>query len=265
LIGEYNSTGVLLRETVWMGDTPVATIRPGTPALICYVHTDHLNTPRRVARPSDNKLMWTWYSDAFGTDLPNENPAGGGTFKYNLRFPGQLYDSHAGLNQNYYRDYDSQIGKYVESDPIGLRAGTNTYSYVRSSPIRAIDPSGLGKDSYFDCLLQQTRDYEPRNCAEVLFQQARDSAYESLTRGCEVTMRGLECTASCAVKYFIGANFEDLVINAHKEAALSVLRRVARETASKAAQAGLPVVGVFSLLQDAVGTVRCTTTCVKSQ
>ncbi|MGB8401963.1 MAG: hypothetical protein WCE35_24545, partial [Bradyrhizobium sp.] len=60
LLGEYTSTGALVQETLWMGDTPVASIRPGTPALIYYVHTDHLDTPRRVTRPSDNKLMWSW-------------------------------------------------------------------------------------------------------------------------------------------------------------------------------------------------------------
>jgi RHS repeat-associated protein len=87
--------------------------------------------------------MWSWYSDPFGTDLPNENPAAGGTFKYNLRFPGQLYDSHAGLNQNYFRDYDPAIGRYVESDPIGLEGGANTYSYVDSIPTLLGDPAGL--------------------------------------------------------------------------------------------------------------------------
>ena len=31
---------------------------------------------------------------------------------------------------NYFRDYDPSIGRYIESDPIGLLAGTNTYLYV---------------------------------------------------------------------------------------------------------------------------------------
>jgi RHS repeat-associated protein len=143
LLGEYNSSGALIQETIWMGDTPVATIRPGTPVVMYYVHTDHLNTPRRVSRPSDNKLMWTWYSDAFGTDLPNENPASGGTFKYNLRFPGQLYDSHAGLNQNWNRDYDPSVGRYLQSDPMGLHDGPSTYAYVSNNPLVYIDPKGL--------------------------------------------------------------------------------------------------------------------------
>jgi RHS repeat-associated protein len=44
---------------------------------------------------------------------------------------------------NYFRDYDPAVGRYVESDPIGLRAGVNTYTYVRSRPLTLVDPRGL--------------------------------------------------------------------------------------------------------------------------
>ena len=49
----------------------------------------------------------------------------------------------ARTHYNYFRDYDPQTGRYVESDPIGLRAGVNTYGYVRGSPIDRLDPLGL--------------------------------------------------------------------------------------------------------------------------
>jgi RHS repeat-associated protein len=44
---------------------------------------------------------------------------------------------------NYFRDYDPAIGRYVESDPIGLDGGVNTYSYALQNPIAFSDPEGL--------------------------------------------------------------------------------------------------------------------------
>jgi len=90
LLGEYDGTGTLIEETVWLADTPVATLRPnGATVSVYYMHSDQLNTPRQVTRPSDNQVMWTWFSDPFGTTAANTNPAGAGPFAYNLRFPGQ--------------------------------------------------------------------------------------------------------------------------------------------------------------------------------
>src|SRR5262249_32573458 len=146
LIGEYDGSGNLIEETVWLGDTPVATLQPnGATVSIYYVHTDHLNTPRQVTRPSDNAQMWTWFSDPFGTDAANGNPAGAGTFTYRPRFPGQIFLGPAGLHYNYHRDYDPAVGRYTESDPVGLRGGMNTYAYVENDPLDGIDPFGRWK------------------------------------------------------------------------------------------------------------------------
>jgi RHS repeat-associated protein len=64
---------------------------------------------------------------------------------YNLRFPGQIYDRQAGIHQNMMRDYDPAIGRYVESDPIGMDSGVNTYAYVNTNPLAFSDPYGLWK------------------------------------------------------------------------------------------------------------------------
>jgi len=109
-----------------------------------YVHPDHLGTPRAITRPSDNALVWSWpNTDPFGGNAPEENPSGAGSFAFNLRFPGQYFDAETGLHYNYFRDYDPGIGRYVQSDPIGLRGGINTYGYVGSKPLDSSDPTGL--------------------------------------------------------------------------------------------------------------------------
>jgi RHS repeat-associated protein len=145
LAGEYTAAGALVQETVWLGDTPIATLRPNGSGgvVLYYVHADHLNTPRLINDTSNN-LRWRWDSDAFGTNAPSENPSGLGTFEYGLRFPGQQYDGVMGLHYNYFRDYDPTVGRYVQSDPIGLEGGGfSTYAYVLADPLRKIDPRGL--------------------------------------------------------------------------------------------------------------------------
>ena len=53
--------------------------------------------------------------------------------------------SETGLNYNYFRDYDPQVGRYVESDPAGLGGGINTYGYVSASPLSLTDQFGLAE------------------------------------------------------------------------------------------------------------------------
>jgi RHS repeat-associated protein len=152
LLGEYNGVGTAIQETVYLGDLPVAVLNPGTngsrgtPAAlgINYVYADHLSTPRVLTRASDNKTVWRWdNADPFGLDQPDENPGRLGVFTYNQRFPGQLFDRETNNHYNYFRDYDPQTGRYVQSDPIGLNGGINTYTYAGGNPMMGVDPDGL--------------------------------------------------------------------------------------------------------------------------
>jgi RHS repeat-associated protein len=130
LLGEYDSAGKAIQETVYLDDLPVAVLKQGSASAgvnqsaaghVYYVYADHLGTPRVITRASDNKMVWRWdHADPFGVDQPDENPGKLGAFAYNPRFPGQMFDKETNNHYNYFRDYDPQTGRYVQSDPIGL-------------------------------------------------------------------------------------------------------------------------------------------------
>lgn len=153
----YDPSGQLLEETfyntagqqqssqfyVWLDNLPLGgiTVTYGVNGAIVssepfFLHFDHLGTPR-LATNANLQPVWTWASDAFGIG------AASGSLTINLRFPGQYYDQESGLHYNYFRDYDPETGRYVESDPIGLVGGLNTYGYVYQNPLAYSDMYGL--------------------------------------------------------------------------------------------------------------------------
>jgi len=151
IIGEYNSsTGKASKEFIYLGDTPVGVLEQvitgAAPSEayatnVYFVYTDHLDTPRFITRSPDGHTAWRWDNgDPFGLLPPNENPAGLGIFTFNLRMPGQYYDKSTNLFYNYFRDHDPQLGRYVQSDPIGLEGSINTYNYVEANPTSKTDP-----------------------------------------------------------------------------------------------------------------------------
>jgi len=108
-----------------------------------YIHFDHLGTPRRVT-DQEQTVIWRWDSTPFGDSEPDQDPDGDSqAYVLNLRFPGQYYDDESGLHYNYFRTYDPASGRYIESDPIGLNGGLDTFSYVAANPIQFVDPFGL--------------------------------------------------------------------------------------------------------------------------
>jgi RHS repeat-associated protein len=120
------------------------------------VHTDHLNTPRRLTQ-SNKQVAWQWAFSAFGDEQPTTGakryvdptvtPNAGSTtiadVTFNLRYPGQYFDKESGLSYNYFRSYDSRTGRYTQADPIDLEGGWNRFGYVEGNPLSMTDPEGL--------------------------------------------------------------------------------------------------------------------------
>ncbi|KAF0190254.1 MAG: Sel1 domain-containing protein, partial [Gammaproteobacteria bacterium] len=95
------------------------------------------------------QIVWQWESDAFGSTVANEDPGNTGTkTTINLRFPGQYFDRESGLHYNMARYYDPQIGRYIQSDPIGLVGGINAFLYANANPLSFVDPEGLASCTY---------------------------------------------------------------------------------------------------------------------
>ncbi|QQZ29728.1 RHS repeat protein [Thiothrix subterranea] len=144
IIGEYSQTNQngaaqQATETVYFGGTPVAVIQNGN---IYSIYADQIDTPR-VITDASGKTVWAWDSKPFGETLPDADPDKDGlSLHYNQRFLGQIFDAETGLHYNFHRDYNPQTGRYVQSDPIGLGGGMNSFGYVLGNPLSLIDLLG---------------------------------------------------------------------------------------------------------------------------
>ena len=101
-----------------------------------YFHTDHLGTPQKLTNKG-GATTWAANYSGFGAATVNTS-----TVTNPIRFPGQYYDSETGLHQNFMRDYDPEIGAYLEQDPYGILTGPNRYGYVYGDPVGLSDPTG---------------------------------------------------------------------------------------------------------------------------
>jgi RHS repeat-associated protein len=90
---------------------------------------------------SSGQVVWSADYKPFGEATVTVS-----TITNNLRFPGQYFDAETGQHYNYFRDYNPAIGRYVETDRIGLFGGINLYRYVQQNPIILKDRFGLWED-----------------------------------------------------------------------------------------------------------------------
>ncbi|MGD9471419.1 MAG: RHS repeat-associated core domain-containing protein [Novosphingobium sp.] len=141
MLAEHEGTsGAVIREYIWLGDTVIAMVdgMASAPAY-SFVHTGHLAEPLLVTDAA-GAVVSSITRDPWGNAVLLA-----GTAAIRLGYPGQWHDGTSGLYQNWYRDYDPTLGRYMETDPIGLAGGTNLYAYVDGNPVNAVDPRGLDR------------------------------------------------------------------------------------------------------------------------
>jgi len=162
LLGEYAAGSST--EYVWLpsdaGVFAVAVVHNGQ---VYAIEADHLDTPRRISNAS-NQTVWLWGYSGFGETGPQVTPDAPNGFVFNLRYPGQYFDSESGLFYNWHRSYDPRTGRYTQPDPIGLAGGWNRFVYAENNPIWAADPMGLQGATTVDTWCVQ----HPAECAAIL-------------------------------------------------------------------------------------------------
>lgn len=137
LLGEqhddFGATG--WRNYLYLNGEPVAIVSGN--GVRYFLHNDHLGRPE-VMTDGYNAPVWKAANGSYHRTVTLGDPT-----TVILGFPGQQWDEETDTWYNGFRDYDPYTGRYIQSDPIGLGGGVNTYAYVGGNPVNLIDPLGL--------------------------------------------------------------------------------------------------------------------------
>jgi len=102
-----------------------------------FFHTNHQGSVLYTTRAATSGALHTsFHYGAYGesSDAPTGNP---------IRYTGRYLDAETGLYYYRARYYSPKLGRFLQTDPIGIKDDLNLYAYVYSDPLNRSDPSGM--------------------------------------------------------------------------------------------------------------------------
>lgn len=161
-----DSNTILARYTHGPGiDEPLIMEREG---VNYYYHEDGLGGITHLT-DADGAIAQSYVYDSFGNII-----AQSGTVANPYTYTAREYDPESGLYYYRARYYDANIGRFLQTDPIGFASGdVNLYRYVRNNPINFLDPMGLFACTFFGGVNPNKAPATPNEGAAAWYQREK--------------------------------------------------------------------------------------------
>jgi RHS repeat-associated protein len=174
------SKGGVVTDYIYVDGINIANWEPSVSHLF-NIFTDARGVPI-IGRDKYGTTNWAAYTEPYGTLTVTVNSSPYTCpITQNLRLPGQYDDYEVNtLSYNMQRDYLNTLGRYIESDPIGLTGGLNTYGYAQQNPLLYVDPDGQASSGL------SPKKLPPRQCNSQEYAQCSQTCGSKGVESCMV-------------------------------------------------------------------------------